>query len=203
MDVPLRRSKSHDIVGSEPPSPRWRVKRRTKSVDFRLCRRFDATVSIERPAPGAPRQVQVTVVWNYQNISFTLQLRKLIFWAVLLLLLIPAHGLKVSPFSRFLVSHTNIRTLATDFTEKDSAAVYEPLFDELNHAVIPSVSDSSFASELARFAVSRDLSMTSLSSAAGRICVSAVLHKMVGAVLDSDVANEFTSCMMHAASIVS
>ena len=216
-----RGSQSAPTSPSSPfgsPATRRKMLRRTQSHDIQISRRYNASISIKRPAPDAPRQVQLTIVWNYRQTVFTASLSRLLFWCVLLLfLLVPASGLKITPTARFLVSHGGdhtvrvVRTLpsASDLSGKE---LVEPMIDELNHVVmqeaknggipLPLPSDdsgySNFATELARFVASGEISFGQLRAAAGRACISAAIHKMVGAALASDVATDIATCVMHA-----
>lgn len=78
------------------PPPRRRVRSHEISA-----LKFGASFAIKQAAPEFPRVLEVTVTWRSKPQIYAFELRRLVFWFVVVaFLLLPASGLKITPAAR-------------------------------------------------------------------------------------------------------
>ena len=191
---------------SEPPP--LRIEPPTTSHGFHLSINFTRS-------PRDRRTINVAFSYKARRLSGTLELRKLLFWLVMLAgLLVPASGLKVTPLGRLAASR-GPRT-ARKVHEGLSAleATSDPLKDEISgfvareaDSLLPDTIDSAASGQLhdgtlaavvgqlTRFVATGEITLDGLKTVAMRACISAVLHKVAMAALDE--GNELAAHIGH------
>jgi len=190
------------------PRSRRKSQRRIKSHEIKLPRRYDASIRVIKTTPDSPRQLEIKIVWDRHVHFYRLELRRLLFWTVMLVFLTSfTSAYKISPGSRFMKP---LPKLAASLPEAQTAAGPHPLvdtlFDEIQNIAADNIAEATapdvgvvanVAQELGRFVSAGEISMDSIRNAAGRACISSLMHKMVGAVIASDVASDVVSCVLH------
>lgn len=197
------------------PPPRRRVRSHEISA-----LKFGASFAIKQAAPEFPRVLEVTVTWRSKPQIYAFELRRLVFWFVVVaFLLLPASGLKITPVARALASHggpratTAVRRLVDKSNEVKGVAgellAEAPVLDEISGLIVKESTDTGvigaddgtlvgLVGHIARWVHSGELSMQALRSTATRACISALMHKAVGAAMSTHLAQTVLDCVPHA-----
>lgn len=192
---------------------------RARSHEIRLPRRFDAQFRVIQPDADSPRQLEVQIVWNRHVHLYRCEIRRLFFWMCMLFVLPMLSAFKLPPAGtgRLLrPPDMNTQRLAPFAAAPGGAGghVVDAVVDELQNIATDTISANTdfgavanVAQELARFVSSGELSLDSLRSVAGRACLSAAMHKMVGVVAASvattEVAENMMACVVKIPAVVS
>jgi len=200
-------------------SPRTRrmSQRRIKSHEIKIPRSYDLGIRLTKATPDSPRQIEIKVVWDRRIHFYRFDLRKLLFWMVLLVFMTGfTSAYKIGPASR-LLRPMQLPKLAATLPEASAGAqgpthpLVETIFDELQNIAVDNIAEvaapdfgvaANVAQELSRFVMAGEISFDKLLNAAGRACISSVMHKVVGAVVASDIASDVVSCVLHIPAVV-
>lgn len=191
--------------------------RRIKSHEIKIPRRYDMGIRLTKATPESPRQLEIKIVWDRRVHFYRFDVRKLLFWIMFLVLMTSVtSAYKIGPSNR-LFRPLQLPKLAAMLPEASGGAqapthpLVETIVDELQNIAVDNIAEiatpdvgvaANVAQELGRFISAGEISFDALRNAAGRACISSVMHKVVGAVIASDVASDVVSCVLHFPTVV-